>query len=135
LRPGGTLLLHTSSYGFYLRRWLRRAPGRAPLDADDVKDGHQNRLRPAELEAVIRGAGLTVRRRVYYKHLFQPLVALLTRAAARGEGAAVAAAKEEKLRRPAWRALNRLRLATAALDPLLFGWWLAGGAVIYRLEK
>ncbi len=33
------------------------------------------------------------------------------------------------------RLANDLRLGVAALDPLLFGRWLAGGAVIYKLTK
>ena len=125
-RVGGVALVHTSSYGFYLRRWLRRAPGREPLDADDLKDGHLNRLRPRELEAAVRRAGFKVKRRSYYKHFFQPLTAIASRAVAGGGQAAPTADKAVRLAKPAWRALNNARIALALLDTALFGWWLPG---------
>ena len=134
LKPGGVALVHTSVYGFYLRRWFKRAPGRSPLDADDLKDGHLNRFRPGELEALAAAVGLRLERRVYYKHFFQPLTALATRAAA-GGNAGEGERKTATLRSPLGRAANAVRVALAQLDVLVFGWWLPGGAAVYKLVK
>lgn len=133
LKPGGVALVHTSVYGWYLRRWLRRAPGREPLDGDDLKDGHLNRLRPGEMEALAAAAGLRPAGRIYYKHLFQPLLALASRAA--GGGGTAAAKKNATLQSPLGRAANGIRIALAQLDVLCFGWWLPGGAAIYKFVK
>jgi SAM-dependent methyltransferase len=135
-KPGGIALVHTSVYGFYFRRWLRRAPGREPLDADDLKDGHRSRLKPKDLDAAVTGAGFVIRKKRYYKHVFQPLVALATRAAA-GDAVSPAGreAKTARLRGRGRRFANALRIALAQLDVYLFGWWLAGGAVVYKLER
>ena len=132
LKDGGTALVNTSCYGLYLRRWLRRAPGGGRLDADDLKDGHLSRLTARELESAIGAAGLRIKKRVYFKHLFQPAAALAVRLL-RGDGGAVVA-KEEVLAGGLARALNAVRIFVAGLDALLFG-WLPGGAVIYKLEK
>lgn len=134
LEPGGALLVNTSCYGLYLRRWLRRAPGGGRLDRDDVKDGHLSRLTRRELEAAIKAAGLKIVKRLYFKHLFQPLTALPARAlAGRGDGGA-ARAKEKTLGGGLGRALNALRIFVAGWDALFFG-RVPGGAVIYKLEK
>jgi len=136
LAPGGVALLHTSCYGLYLRRWLRRAPGSEPLDADDLKDGHRSRLTPAAFERALAAAGFKVKRRRYYKHLFHPLAALAAGAARpRAGGADGAHDKRNVLQSPIMRGLNNVRAALARLDMLAFGWWLPGGAVIYKLEK
>jgi ubiquinone/menaquinone biosynthesis C-methylase UbiE len=132
LKGGGTALVNTSCYGLYLRRWLRRAPGGGRLDADDLKDGHLSRLRARELEREMRAAGFKIKRRVYFKHLFQPAAALAVKLVRGETGEAVA--KEEVLAGRGARALNALRIFVAGLDALLFG-WLPGGAVIYKLEK
>lgn len=134
LAPGGTALVHTSCYGVYLRRWLRRARGRAPLDADDLKDGHLNRFAAPALERMFAAAGLKIKKRSFYKHLFQPATALLVRLARGGEGEN-ADAKAERLQSPALRLLNGVRIYIARLDQVFFGWWLPGGAAIYKLEK
>jgi len=134
MTPGGTALVNTSCYGLYLRRWLRRAPGPGRLDLDDLKDGHLSRPKRAELEAAIKTAGLRVKKRIYYKHLFQPLTALLVSLlATRGKGER-SSAKEKTLASGPLRALNAARIFVAGLDALFFG-WLPGGAVIYKLEK
>lgn len=134
MKEGGALLVNTSCYGLYLRRWLRRAPGGGRLDQDDVDDGHLNRLTRLELEAAIKGAGLKIKKRLYFKHLFQPLTALPARAlSGRGDGGA-AKAKEKTLRGGFGRALNAVRIFVAGWDALFFG-WLPGGAVVYKLEK
>ncbi len=132
MTPGGTALVNTSCYGLYLRRWLRRAPGPGRLDLDDLKDGHLSRPKPEELEAAIAAAGLKVKKRCYYKHLFQPMTALLVRLSHLGGGAK--AAKEKALDSGLLRALNAVRIFVAGLDALFFG-WLPGGAVVYKLEK
>lgn len=132
LEVGGMALVHTSCYGLYLRRWLRRAPGGGRLDADDLKDGHLSRLTAGELKRAISGAGLNIKRRVYFKHLFQPAAALAVRLLPGGGDEA--ARKEEVLAGHGGRALNAVRIFVAGLDAILFG-WLPGGAVIYRLEK
>ncbi len=134
LTEGGTLLVNTSCYGLYLRRWLRRAPEGGRLDRDDVDDGHLCRLTRRELEAAIKGASLKIKKRLYFKHLFQPLAALPARALSRrGEGGE-ATAKEKTLRGGLGRALNVARIFVAGWDASFFG-WLPGGAVIYKLEK
>jgi ubiquinone/menaquinone biosynthesis C-methylase UbiE len=132
LEKGGTALVNTSCYGLYLRRWLRRAPGGGRLDADDLKDGHLSRLTARELERAIGAAGLKIRKRVYFKHLFQPAAALAVKFV-RGDGDAVAP-KGEVLAGRFARALNAVRIFVASLDALLFG-RLPGGAVIYKLGK
>jgi SAM-dependent methyltransferase len=132
MTPGGTALVNTSCYGLYLRRWLRRAPGPGRLDLDDLKDGHLSRPKREELESAITAAGLKVKKRCYYKHLFQPMAALLVRLSHPGGGAR--AAKERALDSGLLRALNAVRIFVAGLDALFFG-WLPGGAVIYKLEK
>jgi SAM-dependent methyltransferase len=132
LEEGGTALVNTSCYGLYLRRWLRRAPRGGRLDADDLKDGHLSRLTARELERAIRAAGLKIRKRVYFKHLFQPAAALVVKLV-RGDGGEETT-KEEVLAGRGARALNAVRIFVAGLDALLFG-WLPGGAAIYKLEK
>jgi SAM-dependent methyltransferase len=132
LEEGGVALVNTSCYGLYLRRWLRRAPGGGRLDADDLKDGHLSRLTARGLERAIRAAGLKIKKKVYFKHLFQPAAALVVDLV-RGESAE-SAAKEEVLAGRGARALNAARIFVAGLDALLFG-WLPGGAVVYKLEK
>ncbi|UCH77779.1 MAG: class I SAM-dependent methyltransferase [Candidatus Coatesbacteria bacterium] len=135
LQPGGVALVNTSCYGIYLRRWLRRAPGGGRLDRDDLKDGHLNRLTADELQQAVAAAGLKMRRRRYYKHLFQPLTALAVRLL-RGEREAgeVKADKAQTLAHGQMRFLNALRIFVATWDAVLFG-WLPGGAVLYKLEK
>jgi SAM-dependent methyltransferase len=136
LRPGGVALVNTSCYGLYLRRWLRRAPGGGRLDRDDLKDGHLNRFTAAELARAVREAGLKIEKKRYFKHLFQPLTALVTGliTGGRGEEEAAAGNKERRLRSPLARALNAGRIFIAGWDAFLFG-WLPGGAVIYKLVK
>jgi SAM-dependent methyltransferase len=134
MKEGGALLVNTSCYGLYLRRWLRRARGGGRLDRDDVKDGHLNRLTRRELEAAIKTAGLTIEKRTYYKHLFQPLSALLVRATFGGADMNAGAPKEKTLSTGFGRALNAVRIFAAGLDAALFG-WLPGGAVVYKLVK
>ncbi len=134
LRPGGTLLVNTSCYGLYLRRWLRRAPGRGRLDLDDAKDGHLSRPTRRELERACAAAGLAVKNRLYYKHLFQPLTALAVRLLFRGAAGEGTPGKEQTLGRGPTRTLNAVRIFVAGLDAVFFG-WLPGGAVIYKLVK
>ncbi len=131
MKAGGALLVNTSCYGLYLRRWLRRAPGGGRLDLDDVDDGHLSRLTRLELEAAIKAAGLKIKKRLYFKHLFQPLTALPVRALV-GRGGETT--KEKTLAGGFGRALNAVRIFGAGWDGLLFG-WIPGGAVIYKLEK
>ncbi len=131
MAEGGALLVNTSCYGLYLRRWLRRAPAGGRLDLDDVKDGHLSRLTRLELEAAIKAAGLKIKKRLYFKHLFQPLTALPVRALV-GRGGETT--KEKTLGGGFGRALNAVRIFVAGWDALLFG-WIPGGAVIYKLEK
>jgi SAM-dependent methyltransferase len=131
MAEGGALLVNTSCYGLYLRRWLRRAPGGGRLDLDDVDDGHLSRLTRLELEAAIKAAGLKIKKRLYFKHLFQPLTALPVRALV-GRGGETT--KEKTLGGGFGRALNAVRIFVAGWDALLFG-WIPGGAVIYKLEK
>lgn len=134
VKAGGALLVNTSCYGLYLRRWLRRAPGGGRLDRDDAADGHRSRLTRLELEAAIKAAGLKIKKRLYYKHVFQPLAALPARAlSGRGDGGA-ATAKEKTLRGGFGRALNAARIFVAGWDASFFG-RVPGGAVIYKLEK
>jgi hypothetical protein len=127
---GGTLLVNTSCYGLYLRRWLRRAPAGGRLDLDDVNDGHLSRLTRLELEAAIKAAGLKINKRLYFKHFFQPLTSLPARAlSGRGE-----TTKGKTLGGGFGRALNAVRIFVAGWDALFFG-WIPGGAVIYKLVK
>jgi len=134
MKEGGVLLVNTSCYGLYLRRWLRRAPGGGRLDQDDVKDGHRSRLTRLELEAAIKASGLKINKRLYYKHLFQPLTALTARALSGRGGDGAATAKEKTLAGGPGRALNAVRIFVAGWDALFFG-RVPGGAVIYKLEK
>jgi SAM-dependent methyltransferase len=134
MEKGGALLVNTSCYGLYLRRWLRRAPGSGRLDRDDVKDGHLSRLTRRELEEAIRGARLKIEKRTYYKHFFQPLSALVVRLTFGGAEASSGAPKEKTLSTRLGRALNAARVFVAGLDAALFG-WLPGGAVVYKLVK
>jgi SAM-dependent methyltransferase len=131
MKAGGALLVNTSCYGLYLRRWLRRAPGGGRLDLDDVDDGHLSRLTQLELEAAIKAAGLKIKRRLYFKHFFQPLTALPVRALVGGGDETT---KEKTLGGGLGRALNAIRIFVAGWDALFFG-WIPGGAVIYKLEK
>ncbi len=131
MKAGGALLVNTSCYGLYLRRRLRRAPAGERLDLDDVKDGHLSRLTRLELEAAIKAAGLKIKKRLYFKHLFQPLTALPVRALVGGDGETT---KGKTLGGGFGRALNAVRIFVAGWDALFFG-WIPGGAVIYKLEK
>ncbi|UCE28324.1 MAG: methyltransferase domain-containing protein [Candidatus Coatesbacteria bacterium] len=137
LRSGGVALVHTSVYGFYLRRWLRWGPGR--LDGDDLKDGHLSRLTAHELYSTFRRAGFAVEKYVFYKHFLQPLVQLLEDAAFGLIGEKKAALKAGKTRggkRPG--AFTSFAAGVRAVPPLfdlvLFG-RAPGGASIFRLKK
>lgn len=137
-RQDGLAVVHTSCYGFYLRRWLKRAPGHEPLDADDLKDGHLNRLPAATLAQAVREAGFSIANKIYYKHFFQPLIAALEnffklKKLTGAEGGTKA--KALALRNPIVRLANELRIAAAAWDAVVFGSWLPGGAVIYKLKR
>ncbi len=134
MKVGGALLVNTSSYGLYLRRWLRRVPGGGRLDRDDVKDGHLSRLTRRELEEAIKAAGLKIEKRTYYKHFFQPLSALFVRLTFGGAEVNAGAPKEKTLSTGFGRALNAVRIFVAGLDAALLG-WLPGGAVVYKLVK
>jgi len=134
MKPGAVALVNSSCFGVYLRRWLRPAPGQPRLDADDLADGHHSRLTPREWKAAFTAAGLTIRRRRYFKHLFQPLAALLVRRRAAGGSGGRRENKEELLRRPWARAANAVRIWLTAWDAFLFN-FVPGGAVIYKLEK
>ncbi len=133
-KEGGVLLVNTSCYGLYLRRWLRRSPGGGRLDRDDVKDGHLSRLTRRELEEAIAAAGLKIKKRTYYKHFFQPLSALAVRLTVGGAEVNSGTSKEKTLSKGLGRALNAVRIFVAGLDAALFG-WLPGGAAIYKLVK
>jgi ubiquinone/menaquinone biosynthesis C-methylase UbiE len=137
LKPGGTALVHTSIYGFYLRRWLR--PGRGRLDGDDLEDGHLNRLTAAELYSTFERAGFAVEKYIFYKHFFQPLVRFIEDAAFGLVGKNKAALKARKTKggkRPGgfMNFATDVRAVPPLADLALFG-RVPGGAGIFRLKK
>jgi SAM-dependent methyltransferase len=137
LIPGGAAVVHTSVYGFYLRRWLRRGRGR--LDGDDLKDGHLSRLKAAELYSTFERAGFIVEKYVFYKHFFQPLVRFAEDGALRLLGKSRVALKNEKATgcdRPGVliRFITNIRAVPPLVDLVLFG-RVPGGAGIFRLRK
>jgi SAM-dependent methyltransferase len=137
LRPGGVALVHTSVYGFYLRRWLRRGRGR--LDGDDLKDGHLSRLTAGELYSTFKRAGFAVEEYVFYKHFFQPLVRFAEDGALRLSGKSRVALKNEKATggdRPGAliRFITKIRAVPPLVDLVLFG-RVPGGAGIFKLRK
>lgn len=137
LIPGGTALVHTSVYGFYLRRWLRRGRGR--LDGDDLKDGHLSRLKAAELYSTFERAGFAIEKYVFYKHFFQPLVRFAEDAGLALIGTEKKALKAEttaggKSPGPVARFLADVRAVPPLVDLVLFG-RVPGGAGIFRLRK
>jgi ubiquinone/menaquinone biosynthesis C-methylase UbiE len=137
LKPGGTALVHTSVYGFYLRRWLRRGCGR--LDGDDLKDGHLNRLTDAELYSTFRRSGLVVERYVFYKHFFQPVVRFIEDAVFGLFGknkAALKAGKTSGGQHPGtlMNFAADVRAVPPLVDVALFG-RVPGGAGVFRLKK
>jgi len=137
LKPGAKALVHTSIYGFYLRRWLR--PGRGRLDADDMKDGHLSRLTAGELYAAFERAGFVIEKYVFYKHLFQPVTGVFEDMVLRLAGKDKRALKNENalsVKGPGFIIdfISDVRAAAALVDCLLFG-RLPGGAGIFRLRK
>jgi ubiquinone/menaquinone biosynthesis C-methylase UbiE len=137
LIPGGTALVHTSVYGFYLRRWFRRGRGR--LDGDDLKDGHLSRLTAGELYSAFKRAGFAVEEYVFYKHFFQPLVRFFEDAAFGLVGKRKAALKAGKVKggkRPGvfMSFAADVRAVPPLVDLMLFG-RVPGGAGIFRLRK
>jgi SAM-dependent methyltransferase len=137
LKPGGAAVVHTSVYGFYIRRWLR--PGRGRLDGDDLKDGHLSRLTAPELYSTFKRAGLAVEKYVFYKHFFQPVVRLIEDApfGLFGENkAALKAGKTKGGKRPGalMNFAADVRAIPAFVDLVLFG-RVPGGAGIFRLKK
>jgi SAM-dependent methyltransferase len=137
LIPGGMALVHTSVYGFYLRRWLRGGRGR--LDGDDLKDGHLSRLTAGELYSTFEGAGFAVEEYVFYKHFFQPLVRFLEDAAFGLIGEKKAALKAGK--RNGGKRIGvfmsfaaDVRAVPPMVDLVLFG-RVPGGAGIFKLKK
>ncbi|MGQ9705482.1 MAG: class I SAM-dependent methyltransferase, partial [bacterium] len=73
-KNGGKVIIHTSCYGFYMRRIGTIFTGRGRLDRFDIKDGHKNRLTRDELVRIASKNGLRIEKQVFYKHLFQPLL-------------------------------------------------------------
>jgi ubiquinone/menaquinone biosynthesis C-methylase UbiE len=137
LKPGGAAVVHTSVYGFYLRRWLR--PGRGRLDADDLNDGHLSRMTAAELYSTFKRAGFAVEEYVFYKHFFQPVVRFFEDAVFGLVGENKAALKVDyttgKKRPGAFMSLAAdVRAIPALIDLFLFG-RSPGGAGIFRLKK
>jgi SAM-dependent methyltransferase len=140
LAPGGVLVLNTSCWGIYMRR-LQAAFGgdRSRLDRYDREDGHHNRFAEPELSELIHKTGLRVEWRVHYKHLFQPLLRTLVDeplkkmlgGRRKGSGSASPIRKSN----PLLRFGDWLRTAVALMDVLCFGWWLPGGATVWRLRK
>lgn len=137
LKPGGAALVHTSVYGFYLRRWL--GPGRGRLDGDDLKDGHLSRMTATELYSVFKRAGFVVEKYVFYKHFFQPAVRFIEDVAFRLVGKNKAALKAgyintEKRPGALMNFVADVRAVPPLVDLVLFG-RLPGGAVVFRLRK
>jgi ubiquinone/menaquinone biosynthesis C-methylase UbiE len=137
LKPGGAAVVHTSVYGFYLRRWLR--PGRGRLDADDLNDGHLSRLTAAELYSTFKRAGLVVEKYVFYKHFFQPVVRFIEDAVfglARENKAALKVGYTTGKKRPGafMRFAADVRAVPPLIDLVLLG-GVPGGAGIFRLKK
>jgi len=147
---GGRVVLHTSCWGWYLRRlgaWLFGG-GKGRLDRYDLKDGHRNRLTIGELAVLARRSGLVLERAVYYKHLFQPMIRwtkdkLMGRGDARlhkkretgGEGEPPEGLKRSKgIKGMVVRILLRALAVFSALDILLFG-KIPGGALVARFRR
>ena len=139
LRPGGISIIHTSAFGIYMRRWLRPGPpGR--IDADDVTDGHLNRMEKYELLQYIAGAGFKTEKFVFYKHFFQPLSDLPIRVfkaigrILRGERSDYSDIRTKVNKNRFVRFFNRVRCWIPFLDALIWGKW-AGGAVVIKVRK
>lgn len=88
IAPGGRVVVHTSCYGWSLRRLGARlfGKGQGRLDGYDLQDEHHNRLTIAELVSLAKRAGLTLERAYYYKHFFQPLARMVKTALLGGRG-------------------------------------------------
>lgn len=140
LAPGGVLVLNTSCWGFYLRRLMAMLGGdKSRLDKFDYEDGHQNRFAEWELAELIHQAGLQAEWRMHYKHLFQPLLRMLVDEPLKAVlgGRRKGGKDGSRTRNPnsLLRFGDWLRTAVALMDALCFGWWLPGGATVWRLRK
>jgi SAM-dependent methyltransferase len=141
--PGGRVVVHTSCYGWSLRRLGAKLSGKGlgRLDGHDLKDGHHNRLTGAELVHLARAAGLTLERAYYYKHLFQPLARMAKtlllggRGQGGGDGGRARGLKEAGgLRGRLLRLLACSQVLLSSLDVLFFG-RIPGGAIVAGFKK
>ncbi len=103
LRPGTRrAVIFTNCRGLRLRPMLLRLRGRygqGVLDWKDLQDGHLNRLSNRELCACVAAAGLTIRHKRFFSHVFEPLVtAALDRIRPRSSAAAQEAMPESRAR-------------------------------------
>jgi hypothetical protein len=109
------------------------------LDKYDQEDRHQNRFAESELAELIQQVGLQVEWRVHYKHLFQPLVRMLVdeplKAVLGGRRKGGGSVSPMRKSNPLLRFGDWLRTAVGLMDALCFGWWLPGGATVWRLRK
>ncbi|RLC43212.1 MAG: hypothetical protein DRH49_01915 [Candidatus Coatesbacteria bacterium] len=86
VKRNGRVVIHTSCFGYYLRRLGIPFTGRNRLDRFDLEDGHKNRLTRDELIKTAYECGLVIRREIHYKHLFQPLLRRLKSMIMKGRG-------------------------------------------------
>jgi predicted SAM-dependent methyltransferase len=147
LNIGGTVFVNTSCYGFYFRRLFYNATGRPEmgrLDWADLKDGHFNRLKHAEMLDIFYDAGFEVLDHRFLKHFFQPLLQILRNflpdydIRKRQNGKKVNAKQRNFVEkntgnRKKW-ILQAMVNLWSFLDPSLFG-RIEGGAVFYKLLK
>jgi hypothetical protein len=139
--PDAIVVVFTNCRGLRLRPWLLRLSGktgRGVLDWKDLQDGHRNRFSDRELTALVEQAGFRVRRKLFFSHLFEPLVthALdLVRSAVRRAQPPASDGRGVPLprRTPLERLLLGALTGVMALDLLVFG-RLPGGGVFLELE-
>jgi SAM-dependent methyltransferase len=142
LRPGtGRAVIFTNCRGLRLRPVLLRLRGRVgrgELDWKDLQDGHLNRLANREISTFVAAAGLIIRHKCFFSHVFEPLVtAALDIVRPRHDVASQEGAPDgrERLKRhPAVQQVLRGLTKIMALDLILLG-RVPGGGVFLVLER
>lgn len=136
LKPEGSLLIHTSSYGYYLRRIGARFGERGRLDRYDLEDGHRCRPTMNEWSNYIAEAGFVIKDCYFYKHLFQPVLRGVKDLFLRGanKGSEKEEDTQEMKENPIVAVMGYLIVLLSLLDVFLFS-KIPGGAVVMKLRK
>jgi ubiquinone/menaquinone biosynthesis C-methylase UbiE len=135
LNSGGKLLVHSSSFGYYLRRLGAKYGKNARLDKFDLKDGHFSRPTPSEWFELVKKSGFKIKRFYFYKHFFQPILRRIKDTFIRGDDKTSVGKSRNALKsNPVMKTIAFGMVLVSLIDIFLFS-KIPGGAVILELEK